>query len=106
MENKKNNRKLGMSIPPVVILTVITFLYTSFRDNVYVARALKVVRAALGMIIATIITLSMENYTAGVAIYLPTVAIGIIAGILLMAAKLNIPLTILVSAILGILFTK
>ena len=91
MENKKNNRKLSLEL----------FLYF-FKIGWYTF-------GGGWSIIAQIQRdyVDKKHYiTAGGAIYLPTVAIGIIAGILLMAAKLNIPLTILVSAILGILFTK
>lgn len=38
---------LGLSLPPIAILTIVTYLYTWFRDNEYVARALRGVRAAV-----------------------------------------------------------
>ena len=42
---------LGIATPPVIILTAITFCYTNVKDNVYVAGALKGVRAAVAPII-------------------------------------------------------
>ncbi|NLF26457.1 MAG: chromate transporter [Clostridiales bacterium] len=42
---------LGMMIPPVAILSAVTFFYLQFRDNVYVARALTGIRAAVVPII-------------------------------------------------------
>lgn len=42
---------LGMLIPPVIILSIITMFYTSFRDNIYVARAMVGVRASVVPII-------------------------------------------------------
>ena len=41
----------GMILPPMIILSAITFFYTKFRDNVYVARAMVGVRAAVVPII-------------------------------------------------------
>ena len=37
----------GMILPPMIILSAITFFYPKFRDNVYVARAMVGVRAAV-----------------------------------------------------------
>lgn len=42
---------LGIMLPPILILSVITLFYTAFRDNLYVARALVGVRAAVVPII-------------------------------------------------------
>lgn len=38
---------LGSMLPSLIILTVVTFIYQEFRDNVYVAAALRGVRAAV-----------------------------------------------------------
>ena len=43
----------GMVIPPVLILTLVTFGYGAVRDNVYVARAMAGVRASVVPIIAS-----------------------------------------------------
>ena len=42
----------GILTPPIVLLALVTMCYTAFRDNVYVARALVGVRAAVPPIIA------------------------------------------------------
>lgn len=42
---------LGIMTPPIALLSVVTLFYTAFRDNVYVARALVGVRAAVVPII-------------------------------------------------------
>lgn len=42
---------LGIITPPLIILTVVTMCYTAVKDNVYVAKALKGVRAAVAPII-------------------------------------------------------
>ncbi|MGI6238750.1 MAG: chromate transporter [Christensenellales bacterium] len=41
----------GIILPPIIMLVVITYFYTAFQDNVYVARALMGVRAAVVPII-------------------------------------------------------
>ncbi len=42
---------LGIITPPLVILSIVTLFYHSFRDNVYVARALVGVRAVVAPVI-------------------------------------------------------
>ncbi len=42
---------LGMATPPIIILTLVTFIYNSIKDNTYVAAALKGIRAAVAPII-------------------------------------------------------
>lgn len=42
---------LGLVLPPFVILSVITYFYSAFRDNVYVISAMTGVRAAIVPII-------------------------------------------------------
>ena len=43
----------GMCIPPLLILTVVTWFYTQVRDNPYVSRAMVGVRATVAPIIAS-----------------------------------------------------
>lgn len=42
---------LGICLPPLIILAIVTMFYTAFRDNLYVARALKGVRACVAPVI-------------------------------------------------------
>ena len=42
---------IGITVPPVVLISVLTMFYSEFRENVYVARALTGVRAAVPAII-------------------------------------------------------
>ena len=44
---------LGMLIPPVIILSIVTVFYNNFKDNTYVARALVGVRASVVPIIGS-----------------------------------------------------
>ena len=43
----------GMCIPPLLILTIVTWCYTQVKDNVYVSRAMVGVRATVVPIIAS-----------------------------------------------------
>ena len=43
----------GICIPPLLILTVVTWFYTLVKDNIYVSRAMVGVRAAVAPIIAS-----------------------------------------------------
>lgn len=42
---------IGIMLPPILMLSAITFFYTAFHDNIYVGRALVGVRAAVVPII-------------------------------------------------------
>ena len=44
---------VGMVLPPMLILSVLTFCYTMFRDNIWVGKLLNGVRAAVVPIILT-----------------------------------------------------
>ena len=44
---------LGITIPPLLILTVVTWFYTQFRDNVYISRAMAGIRASVVPVIAS-----------------------------------------------------
>ncbi len=98
---------LGVMTPSLTVAFLAVIFLQKFQKSKTLSRAMYGVRpAALGMIIATILTLSRENYFISGSVYFPTVIIGVIALVLLMVAKLNIPLTILVSAAMGILITR
>lgn len=46
---------LGTVIPPMVILSVISFFYTAFADNVYVATVLKGMQAGVAAVILDVV---------------------------------------------------
>ncbi len=98
---------LGVLTPTLTIAFMVAFFFERFKKSRFMSDAMYGVRpAALGMIIATMITLSLGNYIPGGAVYFPSVIIGAAALVLLIAAKLSIPLTILISAVLGILLCR
>jgi len=44
---------IGISLPSLIVLTVVTWAYTLFRDNIYVSRAMVGVRAAIVPVMIT-----------------------------------------------------
>ena len=90
---------LGMSIPPILILTLITYLYTWFRDNLYVARALRGVRAS---VVPIIFSATLKLYPAALKDWFTYVIL--IAGVLLLLlTDINAILIILGAAAIGLL---
>ena len=98
---------LGVLTPTLTITFLVAFFFERFKKSRILGNALYGVRpAALGMILATMITLSLSNYVAAGAVYLPSVIIAVTALVLLIFAKRSIPFTILIGAILGILLCR
>ena len=71
---------LGMSVPPMVILILISFCYSAFRDNYWVMAAMEGMQAAVIPII------------------------GIVVLVLLMKYKVSIPKVLLFSVGMGLVF--
>ena len=44
---------LGISLPSLIVLTVVTWCYTQVKDNLYVSRAMTGVRAAVAPVVAS-----------------------------------------------------
>ena len=89
---------LGMSIPPILILTLITYLYTWFRDNTYVARALRGVRAC---VVPIIFSATLKLYPAALRDWF-TYVILIAGTALLLFTDINAILIIVGAAIIGL----
>ncbi len=90
---------LGMTIPPVAILTVVTTLYTSFRDNVYVARALTGVRAA---VVPIVFSATLKLYPAALKDWF-TYVILIAAVLFLLFTDISAILLVVFAAVIGLL---
>ena len=77
------------------------------KDNPRLADIMSGVKpVCFGMILATIITLSISNYSLAGALYWQPVLIGAVMTVLLMKFKLSIPLAVMLSAVLGILIVR
>ena len=68
---------VGMAIPPAAVLAVITQFYTAFRENLWVAAAMRGVRAAVAPIILGALV-NMLGPSAGTFRYPPCVAVGLL----------------------------
>lgn len=97
---------LGIVLPSIIILTIVTFFYDLIRSNLYIAKALVGIRAAvIPIILSAVVTLkksAIADYTcyivaaiaAGVCLFtninnLLIVVFGGVAGYLLKNAKLK-----------------
>ena len=94
---------IGITIPPVVLIGVLTMFYTEFRENVYVARALTGVRAAVPAII-TMAALKLRKgaFTHGVFSF---VLCGV-ALLLTLLTGVNILWIVIAAAVIGIILTE
>jgi chromate transporter len=52
---------IGMILPPMIVLTVITYFYSIFQDNVWVAAAMTGVRAAVVPIVFSVASRMMKG---------------------------------------------
>ena len=93
----------GILTPPIVLLSLVTMCYTAFRENIYVARALVGVRAAVPPIIAGAALKLRKGALAGGAfsyiVCAAALAVTLFTGI-------SIVWVVIGSAILGIAFSE
>lgn len=52
---------LGTIIPPMVIISIISFFYQEFRENTYIATALQVMRAGVAAVICDVVINLAKN---------------------------------------------
>lgn len=93
---------IGMITPPMIILSVVTFGYTAFRDNVYVAKMLCGVRAAVVPIVMTAV-LKLKN---GAFAYPICFVIAICACLLSVIFDINCVLIIMLGMVCGLILGK
>ena len=94
---------IGITVPPVVLISVLTMFYTEFRENVYVARALTGVRAAVPAII-TMAALKLRKgaFSHGVYSYILCAA----ALALTFFTGVNILWIVIAAAVIGIILSE
>ena len=93
---------LGMVLPPMAMLTVITYFYTIFRENAWVAAAMSGVRAA----IVPIILSAALGMVKGSFKFPPCVAVLLVTLALYLFWSLNCVYLILIGAVCGILLCE
>ena len=95
---------LGTALPPMIVLSVITYFYDVFRSNLYVGYALKGMQAGVAAVIADVVY-TMARGVAKVKKIMPAV---------IMAAAfaatyffdVNVMLILLVCALLGLILKR
>ena len=51
----------GTVLPPLIIISIISFFYAAFRDNVYISMAMTGMLAAVGAVICDVVITMMKN---------------------------------------------
>ncbi len=93
---------LGIMLPPITMLSVITLFYTAFRENVYVARALVGVRAA----VVPIIGMAALKLRKGALVNIASWILFSVAVLLSVFTGVGIIYLILGGAIMGIVLSE
>lgn len=91
---------LGSMLPSLITLTIITFVYTEFRDNFYVASALRGVRAA----VVALLVSAFWRFTKPFRRDLVAIAAFFIALLLSLLVDINSIYIILGAIVYGIVF--
>ena len=90
---------IGISFMPVVVIIAVSFFYVQFRDNIYVARALTGVRAAvIPIMLSGALTMRRACFTDRI-----TVLIGCAAALLFLFTDLGTIPLVLLGALCGLI---
>ena len=93
---------LGIITPPLIMLSVLTFFYQAFRDNVWVAKALKGVRAVVApVILSAVMKLQKAGTTLSRALFYALCAVGCILSFVFQISSV---LVVLVGVGAGLLY--
>ena len=94
---------LGVLTPSYTLCIAVTVGLKKFRESKLMGNMLYGIRpACVGMILSVIITLSKSNYLSAGHVSLSSVALGLMAALLLFRFKWSIPRVLLVSAFFGL----
>ena len=95
---------LGILMPTLTVCALAAVFFEKFKNSRTLQNVMVGVRpAALGIILAVMITLSRTNYFVNGALSWKTVGVGLVAAFLLIKGKWSVPKVIVVSALLGLL---
>ena len=97
---------LGALSPTFTLCFVAAVFFEHFKNNKHLSQIMLGVRpACVGLVAGIIIELAIVNYSdENSKIHLPLLILGVIDLILLLKFKISIPLVILFSALIGIIF--
>ena len=95
---------LGVLLPSLTICMLAALFLKRFQESKGLAHAMYGIRpVCIGMIAAIVIEQSMVNYAGSGALSWAAVLIGAVALVMLMKFRWSVPLTILLSAALGLI---
>jgi len=98
---------LGMLAPTFTVCVLVGIFYEQFKSGTVMKRAMYGIRpVCIGLILSVIVSLSRTNYIVDGGIYWTSVAISAIVLVLMKKFRLNIPLLILIAAVLGLLLVR
>ncbi len=94
---------LGVLAPTLTLCLIAAVFFEHFKKARLMQDMMNGVRpACLAMVAGVCLTLSLTNYSAGNAVSLPSVGIGLLDALLLLKFKVSIPKVIILSAVLGL----
>jgi len=98
---------LGVLTPALTTTLIAAMFLKKFKENRNMQSALYGIRpVSIGLILATMVTLSRSNYMDGSSVYFTSTFIGLTIAILIYRFKLSVPKIILIAAILGIILVR
>ena len=99
---------LGVLTPTLLLCSLVAVAFEKFRQSSFMKKIMSGIRpSCLGLILGVLVTLSTTNYLASDGSFsIAAVAVGIVAAVALLKCRLSIPKTILLSAVLGLLWVR
>lgn len=95
---------LGMLMPTLTICAAAAVFFQKFKSSSLLKNLMIGVRpASIGIMFAVMISLSLTNYVVGAGVSLGAIGIGLLSAFLLLKKQWNVPLVIVLAALLGLL---
>lgn len=95
---------LGMLMPTLTICAAAAVFFQKFKSSSLLKNLMIGVRpASIGIMFAVMISLSLTNYVVGAGGSLGAIGIGLLSAFLLLKMQWNVPLVIVLAALLGLL---
>lgn len=94
---------VGVLMPTFTICALAALFFEKFKNSSWLKRMMIGIRpAALGILVAVMISLSMTNYLVADAVSVRAIGIGLVSFALLLKWKWSVPKVIVLSAVLGL----
>jgi len=92
---------LGTTLPPLIIISIISFFYAQFRDNVYVSNLMLGMQAGVAAVICSVVFDLGKNVVKGKDLLSILIMCAVFA--LVYFVKINVIFIIIACALIGIL---